>query len=75
MARLPQVPGKRLVRALETLRWFVHHQVGSHVVMKHPDNPAFRIVIPCHPKPMAKGTLGRILKDAGLTGDQLRELL
>ena len=75
MARLPQVTGKRLIQALETLRWFVHHQKGSHVVLKHPDRPDRRIVIPCHPKPLKKGTLSAILRDAGLTADQLRKLL
>lgn len=44
--------------------------------MKHPHRPDVRIVIPCHGgRPVKKGILGRILKDAGLTADQLRELL
>jgi predicted RNA binding protein YcfA (HicA-like mRNA interferase family) len=44
--------------------------------MKHPQHPEGRTVIPCHGgKSIAKGTLGRILKDAGLTGDHLREIL
>ena len=76
MARLPQVSGKRLVRALESQGWLIHHQRGSHVVMKHPQRPEGRVVIPCHGgKSVTKGTLARILKDAGLSGDQLRQLL
>ena len=76
MARLPSVAGHRLVRALESLGWFVHHQKGSHAVLKHAGHPEIRIVVPCHGShPVKKGTLGRILKDVGLSGDALRELL
>lgn len=76
MARLPQAPGKRVVQALETLGWFVVHRKGSHVVLKHAERENVRIVVPCHgSKDVKKGTLSRILKDAGLSGDQLRDLL
>jgi predicted RNA binding protein YcfA (HicA-like mRNA interferase family) len=76
VARLPQVTGRWLVQALGSLGWVVHHQTGSHVVMKHPGRPELRAVVPCHgQKSLTKGTLSRILKDAGLSGDELRRLL
>jgi predicted RNA binding protein YcfA (HicA-like mRNA interferase family) len=76
VARLPQVTGSRLVRALEAVGWHVHHQKGSHVVLKNPERPERRIVVPCHgSKKLKKGTLHGILKDAGLSGDELRNLL
>lgn len=35
MARLPQVTGKDFVHVLQKIGWTVHHQTGSHVVLKH----------------------------------------
>jgi len=50
-------------------------QKGSHVALeKPPPDKVFRAVVPLH-SALAKGTLSDILKQAGLTADQLRELL
>ncbi|MBI2899045.1 MAG: type II toxin-antitoxin system HicA family toxin [Planctomycetes bacterium] len=54
----------------------MHHQRGSHIVLKHPERREVRIVVPCHgSRSVAPGTLHRILRDEGLTGDRPRELM
>ncbi|NQS98760.1 MAG: type II toxin-antitoxin system HicA family toxin [candidate division Zixibacteria bacterium] len=73
--KLPVITPKRLIRSLEKAGFFVHHQRGSHITMRHSDFPDRRVIIPCHSRDLKKGLLKGILKDAGLTAEDLRELL
>jgi len=77
VTKLPRdVPGDRLVRALGRLGWYEDHQTGSHVALRHPEQPGRKVVIPVHPgRPLKPGTLHRILREAGLTVEALRDLL
>jgi len=67
------VSGRRLVKALETDGWKVVRQRGSHVRLRRPGHP-LALVVPLH-REMRKGTVAGILRDAGLTADDLRCLL
>ena len=76
MSRLPSVPGSRVVTALQKVGWYVHRQTGSHTILRHPLQTEKLIIVPIHGrKPVAKGTFGRILKDAGLTIEDFKQLL
>ena len=75
MTALPVVTPRQLLRALQRSGFFVHHVTGSHHYLKHPDKPAVRISVPYHAKDLKRGTLQSILRQAGLTADQLIELL
>lgn len=70
--RQPVVSGKALVRALERDGWSVIRQRGSHVRLK--PGRAHALVVALHPE-IKKGTLAGILRAAGLSADQLRDLL
>jgi mRNA interferase HicA len=73
--RLPRVPAADLLRALQRDGWFIHRQSGSHAVPKHPTKPG-RVVVARHASAIVKpGTLQSTLDQAGLTADDLRELL
>jgi predicted RNA binding protein YcfA (HicA-like mRNA interferase family) len=74
MAKLPVVSGKTLVRALQRHGYVVHRQRGSHIIMKQTVPPHRRAVVPNDPE-IAKGTLRQIARDAGLTIDELIEML
>jgi predicted RNA binding protein YcfA (HicA-like mRNA interferase family) len=70
MARLPQLTGAEVVRRLKRLGFDEDHCRGSHVVLRHPVTTATTSV-PCHgSKTIKKGTLHRILKQAGVTQEQ-----
>lgn len=72
---LPALSGKRLIKVLEQRGWYVKRIKGSHYALRHPTAPD-TVVVPVHGnRPIAKGTLGNILKTAGVTRDQLRDLL
>ena len=75
MSRLPSVKGTELVRALKRAGWYEIRQESSHVILGHPDNSKL-LVVPVHRgQDVKKGILADILKDAGLTPDDLRRLL
>jgi predicted RNA binding protein YcfA (HicA-like mRNA interferase family) len=74
VAKLPVVSGKALVRALARFGYAVDHQTGSHIVLRQDSPPFRRLSVPRH-KEIAKGTLRSILRNAGLTAEQLRDAL
>jgi predicted RNA binding protein YcfA (HicA-like mRNA interferase family) len=71
--RQPVLSGQRLIKALEAEGWKVARQRGSHVRLKKTGHRV-ALVVPLH-KELRKGTLAGILRDADLSGDDLRRLL
>jgi predicted RNA binding protein YcfA (HicA-like mRNA interferase family) len=75
MTGLPVVTPRELIRALERAGFFVHHVKGSHYYLKHPNRPALRVSVPFHSRDVKRGTLRAILRQAGLTVEQLVSLI
>lgn len=75
MPRLPTVTGLELVRALERAGWERLRTRGSHAVMIHRD--AERTVpVPTHAgHDLPHGTLRAILREVGISPDELTRLL
>jgi predicted RNA binding protein YcfA (HicA-like mRNA interferase family) len=69
----PVLSGPRLIKALEADGWEVVRQRGSHVRLKKAATRSV-LVVPAHHE-LKKGTLARILREAGLHADDLRRLL
>jgi len=75
MAKLPRdVSGEQVVKALRRIGYSHDHTVGSHAVLLFPGPPQKRLVVPLH-RVVKVGTLGKIIKDAGLTVEEFLELL
>ena len=73
--RLPHITAVELLRALKRDGWQRVRQSGSHLTMKHPHKPGV-VIVPMHATVTLKPkTLATILKQAGLTVDELLELL
>jgi predicted RNA binding protein YcfA (HicA-like mRNA interferase family) len=53
----------------------VHHIRGSHHYLRHPDKPGVLVVVPVHNRDLKRGTLRAILRDSGITAEDLRDLL
>ena len=70
MPKIPGIPHVRAVRALEKAGFKVVRE-GKHIVMS--DGTRF-VTIPRH-NPVNALTMGGIVKDAGLSVEQFRELL
>lgn len=71
MAKLPILSGDDLIKALKRGGFQVVRQKGSHISLQ---KDTWRTVVPLH-KELAKGTLLGILKQCGLSQDELLELL
>lgn len=69
MAKLPVLSGRDLIQILQKRGFHVIRQKGSHVSMRKGNH---KTVIPLHDE-LAKGTLLGILKQCGLTKDDLIE--
>jgi predicted RNA binding protein YcfA (HicA-like mRNA interferase family) len=72
MAKLPRLSGKEIVTALKRAGYFVDRQRGSHIILMHKVRP--RVSVPDH-KSVKLGTLRAIIRQAGFTVDEFRELL
>ena len=73
MPKYSQIRAKDLIKLLKKY-WFVEYtQSGSHLTMKNLDTWK-RVVIPIHTKPLWKGLLNAILKQAWLSKDILDDL-
>ena len=74
MTRMPtDLSGRERVRVLEKIGFVVKRQRGSHIILRR-DNPYARVVVPDH-RALRIGTLRTILNSAGMTAEQLVELL
>jgi predicted RNA binding protein YcfA (HicA-like mRNA interferase family) len=71
--RLPVVSGAELIKALDKGGWQAVRQRGSQVRLKHPQRTN-ALVVPLH-RELKRGTLDGILKDAGLSREELRRPL
>lgn len=73
MNKLPRnVKPQRLIFFLEKLGFKKGKGKGSHIRLTHPDGRWTQVAV--HPKPFPEGTLRKIIKQAGLTEEQLRDL-
>ncbi|WP_239333813.1 type II toxin-antitoxin system HicA family toxin [Frankia sp. CiP3] len=74
MPPVPALRGAQVVKALEKAGFTVARIHGSHNIMKHEDGR--RTTVPVHGgRDIRPGTLRAVLRDAGLTVDDLHGLL
>jgi predicted RNA binding protein YcfA (HicA-like mRNA interferase family) len=73
--KLPVITSQQLLRALKRAGFVIDRQTGSHVSLIHPDLPVLTVTVPYHKKDLKKATLKKILNQAGLTVEQLIDLL
>lgn len=65
--------GRQVVKALRRRGFVVDHQRGSHIFLHNLDKN-ISVIVPNH-KELKKGTLNNIIKIAGLTIDDLQNLI
>jgi predicted RNA binding protein YcfA (HicA-like mRNA interferase family) len=72
---LPEVSGMETIKALSRAGFVVVRQRGSHVSLeKRTVDEVIRLTVPLHSS-LKKGTLRRIISDAGLTVQEFKGLL
>jgi predicted RNA binding protein YcfA (HicA-like mRNA interferase family) len=74
MIRLPMVLPKEVIAILQRKGFFIDHQTGSHVILRHLITER-RTMVAVHPGDLPRSTMKKIMKQAGLSEDVFRELL
>jgi predicted RNA binding protein YcfA (HicA-like mRNA interferase family) len=75
MSKVPSLSYIEIVNALKRDGWTVVRQAGSHIrLVKHTRDTTLKITVPAH-KPVKRGTLAHILKQARLNVDDFLGLL
>ncbi|OGM31029.1 hypothetical protein A2630_03100 [Candidatus Woesebacteria bacterium RIFCSPHIGHO2_01_FULL_44_10] len=70
MPKLPTLTSKQLLRKLKKIGFIEDHTTGSHIILYHSLTDR-RAVIPFHLKDIPKGTLNSLLKEAGISREEL----
>lgn len=71
MAKIPGLSGEDLIKALKKAGFHFVRQRGSHISL---ENGPYRTVVPLHDE-LSRGTLLAILKQCGLSKEDLLKLL
>lgn len=74
MSELPRISGREVVKARGKIGYEVDHQRGSHIALRNTSPPHRRLTVPDHAE-VAKGTLRAIIRQAGLTVQEFKNLL
>jgi len=70
MPKLPIVKPRELVKSLKKLGFVEFRQKGSHLILVN-ESKNKQVVVPMHNKPLKKGTLASILRQAELRIEEL----
>ena len=73
MAKLPRLTAKRVLKALLRCGFYIHHQTGSHVNLRHHSRAHLHVVIPFHAGDLALKTIQSILVQAELTVEEFEK--
>lgn len=68
------VSGQELCKIFGKIGYSIDHQTGSHIILRNENPPHRRLTVPEH-KEIAKGTLRSIIRQAGLTLEEFKELI
>ena len=71
MSSLQPLKPYKVLKILKKAGFYVHHQTGSHLVLKHPADETKRVTLPMHKKELKIRTLRSILSQAGITLEEL----
>ena len=73
--RLPALSAADLLRALRRAGFTVERVKGSHHHLRHAERPTLRVVVPVHRGDLPAGTVAAIMRQAGLSQEDLLDLL
>lgn len=74
MTPLPVVSARKALRVFRELGYDVDHQTGSHIILRHSEQPHRRLTLPNH-REIAKGTLRALIRQSGVTVEEFTLVL
>lgn len=75
MPKLPRTTPKKVLAALQRVGFYIHHQTGSHVNLRHNIKSHLHIVIPMHDRDLAPKTLKSIIFQSELSLEEFLKIL
>ncbi len=72
MPKLPSLTPQKVIKVLERRGFVLDRTKGSHHIYYHAETKR-RVVVPLHKRDLPKGTLLEILKQAGISKEELRD--
>lgn len=75
MTKLPRTTPRKVLEALLRASFYVHHQTGSHINLRHKIKSDVHVVIPRHNRDLAPKTLKSIIKQSELKAEEFIKLL
>ncbi len=76
MSKLPSIRAKRLIKALVRGGFYIYHQRGSHVQLRHRVKTHLRVTVPRHDRfDLPPTIVHSIMEQAELTRTDLLKLL
>ena len=70
MPKLPTLTPKKVIKILESKGFVLDRVKGSHHIYYNPETKK-RVVVPVHKKDLPKGTLLEILRQAGISKEDI----
>ena len=70
MPKLPSLTSQQVINLLQKNGFILDRVKGSHHIYYHPEAKK-RVTVPFHKKDLPKGTLLEILRQAGISNDDL----
>ncbi len=74
MPKIPSLTPDKIIKVLEKKGFVLSRINGSHHIYYHRKTKR-RVIVPLHKKDLPKGTLIEILKQAGISKEELIDLL
>jgi len=72
MPRIPALTPRKIIKILEKKGFVLDRSKGSHRIYLHPETRQ-RVIVPFHRKDIPQGTLLEILRQAGISRDELQD--
>jgi len=73
MDKLPVLSGREVVRRLKKVGFVLVRRKGSHMILRREMSPTMTVTVPDHGK-LKRGTLKNILRQIGLTVEEIEKL-
>lgn len=73
--KIPALKPKIVLKALLRAGFYIHHQRGSHVQLRHVSKPSLRVTIPFHARfDLPPSVIQNILKQADISKEEFLKL-
>lgn len=72
MPKFPALTSRQVIKVLEARGFVLDRSKGSHRIYFHPETRK-RVVVPFHRKDLPQGTLREILRQAGISREELQD--